>query len=95
MSNFDTAAGKRSGFTPFEHIFIVKTRLNHARPRGLPAVSILVMDELIRGKLFSEARYQATPIFAHPAYCSAYHQERTWSLIIGSYATSLLPVVVY
>ena len=41
MANFDTA-GKLSGFTPFEHIFIVKTRLNHAQLRGLPAVSTLV-----------------------------------------------------
>src|SRR5947207_13961832 len=47
MANFDTA-GKLSGFTPFEHIFIVKTRLNHAQLRGLPAVSNLDMSQVLR-----------------------------------------------
>ena len=40
---------------------------------------ILVIDELIRGKPFSQARYQAILIFAYPAYCRGYHQIWTWA----------------
>ena len=71
MSTLDTA-GKLSGFTPFEHIFIVKTRLNHAQLRGLPAVSKVVMSQkgsnAMRAKIwmlvFPFARYERRCIIA-------------------------------
>lgn len=49
--HFDTA-GKLFDLALFERIFIVKTSLNHARSRGLPAVSTLVNDALIKMWLF-------------------------------------------
>ena len=48
-----------------------------AKSESLPAVSLLVMDELIEGNHFSQSAYRATPFLTHPAYCRGYHQKGT------------------
>jgi hypothetical protein len=48
-----------------------------AKPESLPAVSHVVMDELIEGEPFFPIRFWSRTDFGLSRYCRGYHQEWT------------------